>query len=84
MIYGRFGDKVTIQRLARIEDVRALDERKPDKADRDAIASDSYVVVSQDDGKLRLYHQAYLRADNGAVEIGAVIDACKKNNGVAP
>lgn len=84
MIYGRTGNKVTIQRMAKLEDVKALEGRKPDKQDREAIANESYVVVSDDDGKLRLYHLAFLRADNGAVEIGAVVDACKANSGKAP
>lgn len=84
MIYGRTGNPVTIQRMGRIEDVRALDNRKPDKQDREAIKNDSYVVVSFEDGTLRLYHIAYLRADDGAREIGAVVDACIANGGLAP
>lgn len=83
-IYGRFGDRVIIQRLATIEDVKELDKRKPDKQDREAIENNSYVVVSDEDGDLRLYHQAFMRADGGSVEIGAVIEACLRNGGRAP
>jgi len=31
MIYGRFGNPVTIQRMAKISDVQDLDQRKPDR-----------------------------------------------------
>jgi len=84
MIYGRTGNRVTIQRLAKIEDVKALDKRKPNEVDREAIAGDSYVVTSDEHGTLRLYHLAFLRADGGGVEISAVVAACKANDGVAP
>ena len=69
MIYGRSGDPVTVLRLAALADVRRLDGRKPDKQDRDAIKSESYVVVKDDSGQERLYHLAFLRADEGAAEI---------------
>jgi hypothetical protein len=82
MIYGRTGNPVTIQRLATIEDVKALDNRKPDKHDRDRIALGCYVVASDNGtGKLRLYDTVYMRATEGYKEIGAVIDACKANGG---
>jgi hypothetical protein len=84
MVYGRVGQRVTIQRLGTLADVRQLDKRKPDKQDRDAVKLNAYVVVSEDDGTLRLYHVAFLRADNGAREIGAIIDACVANGGRAP
>jgi len=74
-IYGRFGDVVTIERIAVLADVKALDLRNPDKRDKDAIAAGSYVVVKDEDGKRRLYHQAYLRADGGSLEIAAAIAA---------
>lgn len=83
MIYGHSG-RVTIQRLAVLDDVKTLEGRKPDKIDREALRNNSYVVVSDEDGKLRLYHQAYLRADGGSREISAVIEACLKNGGRAP
>lgn len=86
-IYGRVGQRVIIQRLGTLKDVSKLDGRKPDKQDREAVKLNAYVVVSEaerDDGKLRLYHIAFLRADDGAREIGAVIDACKANGGRAP
>lgn len=87
MIYGRVGQRVVIQRLGTLDDVRELDKRKPDQQDREAVKLNAYVVVSDadvDDGLLRLYHVAFLRADNGAREIGAVIDACIANGGRAP
>lgn len=69
MIYGRFGDPVTILRAGTLEDVKTLDKRKPDKQDQENVANRGYVVIRQDDGKERLYHLAYLRADNGFAEI---------------
>lgn len=74
MIYGRCGQPVTIKRIAVLADVQKLDGRKPDKRDREALENGSYVVVD-DAGKERLYHQCFLRADDGAREIGKVIDA---------
>lgn len=74
MIYGRFGQPVTIIRVAILDDVKKLDGRRPDKQDREALKHGSYVVV-RDDDKERLYHQAFLRADGGAREIGDAIDA---------
>ena len=73
MIYSRFGDPVTIVRGGTLDDVRRLDGRKPDKQDRLAIESGSYVVVRFGDGKERLYHQCYLRADDGSREIAAAL-----------
>jgi hypothetical protein len=75
MIYGRFGDPVTIVRRGTLKDVEKLDGRKPDKQDREAIKSASYVVVLVlDDGRERLCHLAYLRADRGALEIGEALE----------
>jgi hypothetical protein len=74
-IYDRTGDVVTINRLATIEDVEKLEGRDLDARDLEALENGSYVVVMQDDGSERLYHQAFLRATNGSVEIGQVIDA---------
>ena len=76
MIYGRTGQVVTIKRIAILDDVRRLDHRAPDKVDRSAIRSGSYVVVD-DSGYERLYHQAYLRADGGSLEIADAIIAAK-------
>lgn len=73
-IYGRTGQVVEIVRIGTIDDVKALDGRKADKQDRDAIKAGSYVVVS-DGGKERLYHLAFLRADGGSQEIAAAIEA---------
>lgn len=78
MIYGRFGDSVTIARVGTLDDVQRLDGRKPDKTDRDAVANGSYVVVRCEDGDELLYHQAFLRADGGSREITAAIEALPK------
>lgn len=80
MIYGRFGDPVTIVRRAVLADVERLDGRKPDRQDRATLRSGSYVVVRQDDGEERLYHQVFLRADGGSVEITAAINAAELVN----
>jgi hypothetical protein len=69
MIYGRFGDVVTIVRRGTLEDVKLLDNRQPDVVDRDCVRNSSYVVVKQDDGEERLYLLGYLKADNGIAEI---------------
>lgn len=80
MIYGRFGDTMTIVRRAVLADVQALDKRKPDADDRRALKSGSYVVVQDDRGTLRLYHLAFLRADDGAPEIMAAIAATERGD----
>jgi hypothetical protein len=85
MIYGRAGQRVVIQRLGTLADVKKLDKRKPDAQDREALKLNAYVVTSDaDDGELRLHHIAFLRADNGSLEISAVVEACKANGGTAP
>ena len=75
MIYSRFGEECKITRVAKLADVSKLDNRKPDKQDRDALKNGSYVVVQFSDGKERLYHQAFLRADRGSLEITEAIAA---------
>ncbi len=60
--------------MGTLDDVKTLDQRKPDKQDRAAVESGGYVVVREEDGRERLYHQAYMRADGGAREIGAAIE----------
>lgn len=79
MIYGRFGDPVAIVRLGTLDDVQSMEGRKPDQADRAAVEIGSYVVVryldDRDGRQTRLYHQAYLRADDGSREITAAIEA---------
>jgi hypothetical protein len=73
-IYSQWGGEVKIVRLGTLEDVKTLDYRKPDKRDREAVKLGSYVVArSVEDGKERLYHLAYLRADGGAKTIDAAI-----------
>jgi hypothetical protein len=73
MIYGRFGGEVTILRTAVLADVKRMENRNPDKQDKDAVKAGSYVVVKIDGGE-RLYHQAFLRADGGSVEVGKAIE----------
>jgi hypothetical protein len=74
MIFGRFGDVVRILRMGTLQDIRKLDKRTPDKIDKAAIASGSYVVVRQDNGEERLYHLAFLRATDGSREISKAIE----------
>jgi hypothetical protein len=86
-IYGRAGNRVIVQRLAKLADVKKYDNRKPDKQDRERLKLDCLLLVSDaehDDGKLRLYDIAFLRADFGIREIMAVVEACKANGGRAP
>lgn len=73
-IYGRCLNKLTITRHAVLADVQRLTKRRPDKQDREAIKNGSYVVVKEADGKEDLYHLAFLRADNGLVEISETIE----------
>ena len=74
-IYGRFGDRVEIVRSALLGDIERLEGRKPDQQDRDAYQAGSYVVVRQDDGRERVYHQAFMRADGGSLEITKALQA---------
>jgi hypothetical protein len=76
MIYGRTGNEVKILRMGTIADVKALDHRKADAQDRDAVKAGAYVVVLCF-GELRLYHLAFLRADDGVKEIDAAIAKVK-------
>lgn len=69
MIYGRFGNPITILRAGTLEDVKQLDKRKPDKHDRANVKHGGYVVVRDERGKERLYHLAFMRADDGFAEI---------------
>ena len=69
MVYGRFGGEITHLRLAMEEDIRRIDKHEPDTDDKEAIERGSYVVATYDDGFVQVVHLAYLRADNGAVEI---------------
>jgi hypothetical protein len=72
-IYGRTGDPVTIKRVGVLADVQKLDNREPDIRDIGCLEHGSYVVVDSH-GKYRLYHQAFLRADNGSREITDAIE----------
>jgi hypothetical protein len=74
-VYGRFGDVVVPIRYGTVLDVEGLERRSPDRKDWEALERLSYVVVRHDDGRESLYHWAYLRADGGAHEIGAIVDA---------
>jgi hypothetical protein len=79
MIYGRFGDSLTLVRKAVLADVKALDGRSPDAKDRQNLANGAYVVArAEDNGKEYLYHLAYLRADNGLAEIEDALNVLEK------
>lgn len=78
MIYGRFGDPVTLVRMGTLKDVRELDRRKPDAQDKKCVAAGSYVVTRHEDGSEHLHHLAYLRADDGLKEL---IEAVAALNG---
>lgn len=73
-IYGRFGAKVTILRKAVLADVQKLDNRKPDKQDKERIELGMLLVVDLQ-GAERLYDYVYLRADGACQEIDAAITA---------
>lgn len=78
MIYGRFGHKLTIERMAVIGDVKRFTGWRPCQRDREAIGNGLYVVVKRiDDGKQDLYHLAFLKADGGLGEIQDAIEAIK-------
>jgi hypothetical protein len=72
-IYGRSGDQVKVLRRGTLADVKEMDGRKPDSRDRQCVATGAYVVVEYADGATGLYHRAYLRADDGLVEIEAAL-----------
>lgn len=79
-IYGRFGVELIIKRRAVLADVKALDHRKADKQDREALALGSYWVVdfkeaTGSDSHDRLYHLGFMRADDGLNEIERAIIA---------
>jgi hypothetical protein len=75
MIYGRFGDPVTLVRMGTLADVKLLDRRKPDAQDKKSVANKCYVVTRHEDGSELLHHIGYLRADEGIKEIEAAIIA---------
>jgi len=77
MIYGRWGDAVTVVRLATLKDVRTFDHRSPDAQDREMVRRGSYVILKREDGAEMLANVAFLRADGGAHEIDAAIKATK-------
>lgn len=71
-IYGRWGDQVTILRLATVEDVYRSEGRGSDLADRVAVSQDAYLLVRHDDdGSESVTARCYLRADGGGAEIDA-------------
>jgi hypothetical protein len=79
MIYGRFGNIVTIVRRGTLADVKTFDHRSADKYDRQHVKSKSYVIVKDaEDGRESLYHLAYLRADDGSKEIDQAIEEVSK------
>lgn len=73
MIYGRWGQEVSIKRHAKLGDVYLLDERQPDDDDLFNLVNGCYVVV-EDGGKERLYALAFLRADGGSKEVHEEIE----------
>lgn len=73
-IYGRFGDVVTLKRLADESDVLQLEGREPDARDLAALRSLSYFVAEYDDGTESLQHVAHLRATGGSNEIDRIAD----------
>jgi hypothetical protein len=79
VIYGRFGEEITIMRMAVLADVRRLEGRRPDKQDREAVKHGCYVVCRDGDGLERLYHQAFMRADEGSVEIQRALAALEES-----
>ena len=80
MIYSRFGAPCIILGTASAEDFRRHERYRPNKQDREAIALGSYVVcLFPSDGKARLQHLAYLRADGGSLEIADAIVATNAN-----
>lgn len=82
MIYGRFGDELTLVRRGTLADVQNLDGRTPDDRDRQNIEHGVYVVArANDNGKEYLYHLAYLRADDGIAEIETALNALDKEAG---
>jgi hypothetical protein len=76
-IYGRCGQEVKILRKAVLADVKKLDNRKPDKQDRERIKLGCLVVID-DGGKERLYDYVYLRADGACQEIDKAIAETEK------
>lgn len=75
MIYGRFGDPLTIVRLAVLEDVETFDGEPPDDVDKANVEAGAYVIVKYaETGKLNLYHIGFLKADGGSNEIQEAID----------
>jgi hypothetical protein len=83
MIYGRWGNEVTIVRLGTLADVPKYDHRRVDADDEQMVEQGSYVVTRSKDGHETLAHIAYLRADGGLEEIIAAIEAAKRV-GAAP
>lgn len=78
-IYGRWGDPITILRVATLDDVTKYERREPDKNDREWVNRCLYLVVAYDDsGEESITHLTYLRADGGAAEIDAAIAATKE------
>lgn len=75
MIYSRFGEVVTVVRRGVLADVQKFDKRKPDAQDKRCVEAGSYVIVRFPDGGEQLYHQGFLRADEGSAEITKALEA---------
>ncbi len=79
-IYGAFHSTdhpeiLTMVRAGTLDDVKKLDGRRPDAADRVNVRAGSYVVVRNASGTERLYHVGRLKADGGWKEISEALEA---------
>ena len=82
MIYTRWGEPCTLVRRGRLEDFKTFEKRRPDKADRANLETDSLFVVrisrEVGDDKDSLTLLAFLRADRGFAEIVEAIEKLDK------
>jgi hypothetical protein len=67
-IESRFGEPVTVLRYATKADVLKLNPPFDAEAKK-SLANKSWVVIRFEDGREKISHLAYLRADDGLVEI---------------
>lgn len=79
-IYGAFHSTdhpeiLTMVRAGTLDDVKKLEGRRPDAADRVNVRAGSYVVVRDQSGAERLYHVGRLKADGGQREVSKALEA---------
>ena len=74
MIYSRWGDVVTIVRVATAEDYREMFGYAPDSTDQQHIQNKLSVVIKYPDDKLDVSLISFLRADEGLKEIQEAIE----------